>query len=126
MQHTLPDPGEITEVEDVVELGGSRQHLDLDVVNREIRRTTGVPLHVAHIVYLCSLPDQSCEWHQLGNGGADFICKAPFWAEVATAYYPKDLINGCIGRKGAVENGELPLETCRYVVPPSSWVDHSC
>ena len=28
----LPDPGQITQVEDVVELGGSGQHLDLDLL----------------------------------------------------------------------------------------------
>lgn len=36
------------------------------------------------------------------------------------------LVNGGVGGKGTVEDGELPLQTLRYVVTASSRLDHGC
>lgn len=38
----------------------------------------------------------------------------------------KDLVYGGVGGESAVENRELSLQSLWNVIPPSSWVDHSC
>lgn len=38
----------------------------------------------------------------------------------------KYLVDGCVGGQGAVEDGELPLQSLWDVVAASPWVDHRC
>ena len=50
--------------------------------------------------------------------------EAPLWAEVALGQGAEDFVYGGVGGQGAVENGELPLQPLRDVVPPAARVDH--
>lgn len=59
-QHALPDPGQIPQVEDVVELGRGRQHLDFG-----------------------RLPETAGQRHQLWHGVLNLPGKPPVGAEVA-------------------------------------------
>ena len=103
VQHALPDAGEVTEVENVVELGGCRQHLGFGV-----------------------LPQQPGAGDQPGSRATHLLHEAPLRTEVAAANDPKDLVNGGIGGQGAVEDSELPLEAGRDVIAASARMNHGC
>lgn len=99
----LPDSTEISQIENVMELGRRRQHLDLSF-----------------------LPELSRSRHQRNNHFLNFCLKTALVVEVATAYRAEDLIDGSICGKSAVKNGELPLQTARNVITTSTRLYHGC
>ena len=101
MQHSLPDAGEVTEVEDVVELGRCRQHLCFGV-----------------------LPQQPGAGDQPGSCITHLLDEASLRTEVARANDSKDLVNGGVGWQGAVEDSELSLEAGRDVIATSTRMNH--
>ena len=55
-------------------------------------------------------------------GSSSLVCFT--WAEVSLSHGAEDLIDGGVGRQRAVEDGELPLQALRDVVPAAARLDH--
>ena len=91
--HPQPDPAEIPEVEDVVELGGCRQHLLL-----------GQPPH---------LPG---ERNQLEAQVAHLTAEPLLAAEVARGDGMEDLVDGLLCGDGAVEKSDTVFSSTLRLV----------
>mmetsp|Transcript_14055 Transcript_14055/g.57079 ORF Transcript_14055/g.57079 Transcript_14055/m.57079 type:complete len:672 (+) Transcript_14055:7076-9091(+) len=83
---------ELAHVEQVVELGGRREHLGLHLV-----------------------PQVDGYGHQLLRG-CDDVCGEDIRREPAGDELAKDVVDGSDGREGHVEDAEVPLEAVRNVV----------
>lgn len=79
-QHALPDPGQIPQVEDVVELGRGRQHL-----------------------HFGRLPQTAGQGHQLWHRPLNISGKSPAGAEVALTNHPCTAVSGATNVKHCIE-----------------------
>ena len=74
--------------------------------------------------YLGDLPQSPSNGNQPGNHLSYFVGEASFYAVVAAPNHSEDLIDGCVGGEGAVEDVELAFQTLRNIVSSSAWLDH--
>ena len=88
VEHPLPDTREVPQVEYVVELGGSGQHLVL------MCSTSQVTHHSSLRAHLGPLPEDPCPRHQGRDGGAHLLCEPSSRTEVAQTNHTKYLVNG--------------------------------
>lgn len=79
-QHALPDPGQVPQVEDVMELGRGRQHL-----------------------HFGRLPQTASQGHQLRHRPLDIPGKSPAGAEVALANHTCTAVSGVTNVKHFIE-----------------------
>lgn len=100
-QHTLPNAAQITQVEDVMEFGRGRQHLDLG-----------------------ALPQTSCGRNEFHHEVGDVAAESALRAVVAFADSEENFVDGRVRWQRAVEDSELALESLRNVVPSAARMDH--
>jgi hypothetical protein len=67
----------------------------------------------------CPLPQLTSEWNDLLNEVSNFSGKATFSIIMTVPNHLKDLINGFINRKCAIENTKLTLEAIWNVIAPT-------
>ena len=120
VQHSLPNTGKISQVENVMKLGRCGEHFDLH--DRAQSRMCSCTFLDA---YLGSLPQDPGTRDQLLQYCSDLITKSSLFAEVPHTNDTKDLVNGGVGWQRTVEDGELSFETWRNVIASSSRMDHS-
>lgn len=70
------------------------------------------------------LPHSSGGGHQGSSQSTDPGAEASLGAEVSLSQGAEDPVDGGVGGKGAVKDGELSLQTLRDVVTSSSGMDH--
>ena len=99
----LPDSTEISQVENVMEFCWCGKHLELSF-----------------------LPQLTRSRHQWINHVLNFCRETALSVEVTTADRAKDLIDGRICGKRAVEDGKLPFQTTWDVIAAPTGLDHSC
>ena len=73
---------------------------------------------------LGDLPDASGDGHQLCDKTHHRVVESSFLAVVSRGNHVKYFVNARVGGQCAVEYGKVTLQSLRYVVATTAWLNH--